>query len=120
MYVMSSRRAVSVSRVRNSVRNSWSTETPWRYNLVAASGIPRVTVTNPDSPTHDVSFATSGARPARISHTDSASSARASTWPTVVSARVTFEELNAGQSTTENATSPTAATTIDTTIASAI
>ena len=40
---MSCRAGPSVSRVRYSVRNCWSTEMPNRYNLVAPSGMPRVT-----------------------------------------------------------------------------
>ena len=52
---MSCRAGLSVSRVRYSVRNCWSTEMPNRYNLVAPNGMPSVTAVNADTNTSPVS-----------------------------------------------------------------
>ena len=48
---MSCRAGLSVSRVRYSVRNCWSTEMPNRYSLVAPNGMPSVTTVNAETNT---------------------------------------------------------------------
>ena len=48
---MSFSAGLSVSRVRYSVRNCWSTEMPNRYSLVAPSGMPSVTTVKADTNT---------------------------------------------------------------------
>lgn len=90
---------------------------PNKYSFVAASGMPSVTVTNPERPIHDSRVATRGERRSRSITTDAASTARAATCPTVATARVTLEELNAGHCTREKAYRPTAATAAATTAA---
>src|SRR5574340_641567 len=117
---MSRSAALSVSRVRYSVRNSWSTEMPCRYSRVAASGSPSVTVTNPDRLAQDSTLANHVQRRNRTSTTDTATPTSAATCSTVVTAWVTFDELNAGQCTRPKATRPTAATTTATSAANSI
>ena len=107
---MSCGAAVSVSRVRYSVRNCWSTETPKRYSLVAPSGMARVTTENADRNTTAIALA-SRCRPRRHSRPEAKSAARQPNWPTVVRAWSWFDELNAGHSTREIATSATTETT---------
>ena len=77
--------AVSVSLVRYSVRNCWSTETPKRYSLVAPSGMARVTTENAERNTTAPALANQR-RPRRQSSPDAKSAARQTNWPTVVRA----------------------------------
>ena len=90
---MSDSRGESVSRVRYSVRNCWSTLSPNRYSLVAPSGIPRVTVTRPATPIVDVSSCPHADRPYRYSNAAATRNAIDTTCPSVVSDRATFDEL---------------------------
>ena len=89
---MSCSSAVSVSRVRYSVRNCWSTEMPNRYSRVAPSGIASVTTENAARNSTDPSRAANW-RPRRHSQPDASRPARQATCPTVVSACSWFDEL---------------------------
>jgi hypothetical protein len=56
---MSCGAAVSAKRVRYSVRNCWSTETPKRYSLVAPNGIASVTADSAERNTTETALAIS-------------------------------------------------------------
>ncbi len=119
---MSRSAALSVSRVRYSVRNCWSTEMPNRYSLVAPSGIPRVTTVNAARNTDAPIRATWGQIPRRRRHSSAMMTkpTRQLTCPTVVSACSWFDDGNAGHSTREIASSATTETMTATKPASAI
>ncbi|CNK00357.1 Uncharacterised protein [Mycobacterium tuberculosis] len=59
---MSCSAGLSVSLVRYSVRNCWSTEMPNRYSLVAPNGMPSVTTVNAETKSSPPSRAHQGKR----------------------------------------------------------
>ncbi len=93
---MSCRAGLSVSRVRYSVRNCWSTEMPNRYSLVAPSGIPSVTTVNAANNTAAAVRAATFAVPRRRRSNPHAETRRRATeqptCPTVVSACSWFDD----------------------------
>ncbi len=105
---MSCGMAESVSRVRYSVRNCWSTEMPNRYSLVAPSGMARVTTENAERNTTAAPRRSTGGSRRHAQPAAKCPPSQAN-WPTVVSACSWLLELNAGHSTREIAARPMAA-----------